>query len=321
MSKSYVSGKLIDFMNYMVDIGVAGFRVDAAKHMWPGDLQNVYGSLNNLNTKWFNSNARPFIFQEVIDQGGEPIKATDYDHLGRVTEFRYGLELGNAFRGGNQLKYLSNFGEGWGFLSSGVAVAFVDNHDNQRGHGGGGSIITHTDARLYKMANAFMLAWPYSFTRVMSSFYFDHGDQGPPADGNGNTKSPTFGSDGACEYSSGWVCEHRWRQIRNMVGFRNAAHGQNMQNWWDNGNNQIAFARGNKAFIVINGDSYSLSQTLYTGLPSGTYCDVIMGDFLNGRCDGSSARTITVNGSGYATFYVDTGSDPVVAIHVEAKLA
>ncbi len=31
-----------------------------------------------------------------------------------------------------------------------------------------------------------------------------------------------------------------------MVRFRNTAESQPVQNWWDNGNNQIAFSRGNK---------------------------------------------------------------------------
>ncbi|XP_072044822.1 alpha-amylase 2-like [Amphiura filiformis] len=323
LSNSFSQRKVVNFMNYMIGIGVAGFRVDAVKHMWPGDLQLIYGSLNNLNTQWFLSGSRPFIVQEVIDQGGEPIKATDYDHLGRVTEFKYGLELGNAFHGNNQLKWLKNFGEAWSFLSDGAALAFIDNHDNQRGHGGGGGIVTHADPRMYKMANAYMLAWPYGFTRVMSSYYFRNGDSGPPSDCKGNTKSPTFDSNGACELSSGWVCEHRWRQIRNMVGFRNAAAGQNVVNWWDNGNNQIAFGRGNKAFIAINGDTYTMTQALQTGLPSGTYCNVILADYQNGKCvgdGGSNGPTITVDGSGFATFSVGTGDDPVAAIHINAKM-
>ena len=65
-------------------------------------------------------------------------------------------------------------GEGWGMLKDGDALVFVDNHDNQRGHGAGGaSILTYHQAKLYKMATAFLLAWPYGSTRVMSSFAFD----------------------------------------------------------------------------------------------------------------------------------------------------
>lgn len=65
LEKDYVRGKVAGYMNKLIDMGVAGFRVDACKHMWPGDLSAVYGRLNNLNTKWFPSGSRPFIFQEV----------------------------------------------------------------------------------------------------------------------------------------------------------------------------------------------------------------------------------------------------------------
>lgn len=46
------------------------------------------------------------------------------------------------------LKHLKNFGADWGMLSDGDAFVFVDNHDNQRGHGGGGSVITYKDSRV-----------------------------------------------------------------------------------------------------------------------------------------------------------------------------
>jgi alpha-amylase len=52
-------------MNNLIDIGVAGFRLDASKHMWPGDIKAVLDKLHNLNTKWFASGSKPFIFQEV----------------------------------------------------------------------------------------------------------------------------------------------------------------------------------------------------------------------------------------------------------------
>ena len=41
--------------------------------------------------------------------------------------------------------------------------------------------------------------------------------------------------------------------------FRNVVDGTAVQYWWDNGNNQIAWARGNKGFIAINNDNYDLS--------------------------------------------------------------
>lgn len=65
LEKDYVRGKVADYLNKLIDMGVAGFRVDASKHMWPGDLAAVYGLLHNLSTEWFSGGSRPFIFQEA----------------------------------------------------------------------------------------------------------------------------------------------------------------------------------------------------------------------------------------------------------------
>lgn len=89
LGKNYVRQKVADFLNNLTDVGVAGFRVDAAKHMWPADLDDIYSRLSNLATHHgFAPGTRPFIAMEVIDQGGEPIQSAEYLHLGRVTEFK-----------------------------------------------------------------------------------------------------------------------------------------------------------------------------------------------------------------------------------------
>ena len=95
------------------------------------------------------------MYQEVINLGGEPIKNTDYTSIGRVTEFKYGMHLSNCVnkKEGQKISYLKNFGTGWGFISDGDSLAFVDNHDNQRGHGGGGEILTYQKSKEYKIAN------------------------------------------------------------------------------------------------------------------------------------------------------------------------
>ncbi|XP_015840636.2 alpha-amylase [Tribolium castaneum] len=310
----YVRSKIIEYMNHLVDLGVAGFRVDAAKHMWPADLEAIYASLKNLNTDHgFLDGQKPFIFQEVIDLGGEAISKHEYTGFGTVIEFQYGLSLGNAFQGGNQLANLANWGPEWNLLDGLDAVAFIDNHDNQRT--GGSQILTYKNPKPYKMAIAFMLAHPYGTTRLMSSFAFDNNDQGPPQDGAGNLISPSINDDGTC--GNGYVCEHRWRQIFNMVGFRNAVQGTGIENWWSDGNQQIAFGRGNKGFVAFT-IGYDLNQHLQTGLPAGSYCDVISGNAENGSCSG---KTITVGGDGYADISLGANEDDgVIAIHVNAKL-
>lgn len=72
-------------------------------------------------------------------------------------------------------------------MSDGNAVVFVDNHDNQRGHGAGGSsIITFWDSKLYKMAVGYMLAHPYGVARIMSSYRWNRNFV------NGKVKSSDF---------------------------------------------------------------------------------------------------------------------------------
>lgn len=72
-SKPSVREKIIKYLNDLLKLGVAGFRVDAAKHIWPDDLQIIYGSLNDLSTKYHPKNKRAFIYQEVIE-GNNAIK-------------------------------------------------------------------------------------------------------------------------------------------------------------------------------------------------------------------------------------------------------
>ncbi|KAG5868160.1 hypothetical protein JTB14_032973 [Gonioctena quinquepunctata] len=312
-SKDNVRQKLVGYINHLVDLGVAGFRVDAAKHMWPADLESIYSQAKNLNTDLgFLAGLKPFFFQEVIDMGGEAIKKTEYTGFGNVLEFKYGAELGNAFQGHNSLHFLKNWGPEWGLLNDGDAVVFVDNHDNQRGDDS--RILTYKNPKPYKAAIAFMLAHPFYTTRVMSSFDFNAHDQGPPSS-DGNIISPGFNSDGTC--TNGWVCEHRWHQIFNMVKFRNVCLGTQLNNWWDNNDNQIAFSRGDKGFVAftLNGD---INESISTGLPAGTYCDVISGSLENGSCSG---KAVTVDGSGNAAVSLSAnGDDFMLAIHVDAKL-
>ncbi|KAF2880634.1 hypothetical protein ILUMI_25528 [Ignelater luminosus] len=315
--KDYVRTKILDFLNHLIELGVAGFRVDAAKHMWPADLEYIYNNLNDLNiTFGFPRSSRPFIFQEVIDLGGEAISRHEYTGIGTVTEFKHSAEIGRVFRGNDKLTYLSSWGTGWGFLDSHNALIFVDNHDNQRGHGAGGSnVLTYKNSKQYKMATAFMLAHPYGITRIMSSFAFDHSDAGPPHDNNGNILSPIINSDDTC--GNGWVCEHRWRQIYNMVGFKNVVYGTDLNNWWSNGDQQIAFCRGDKGFVAFTnwGD---LRQTLQTCLPAGIYCDIISGNVdKNGKCTG---KVVHVGNDGRALIELyPHEEDGVLVIHVQSR--
>ena len=102
----YVRGKTADYINDLIGLGVKGFRVDAAKHMWPGDIEGIqvynmfvkYLTWNGLSILFFLFQSkvsdvdgkRPFFFHEVIDQGGEAVSMSEYFGVGKVTEFNAG---------------------------------------------------------------------------------------------------------------------------------------------------------------------------------------------------------------------------------------
>lgn len=52
LDSTYVQSKISDFLNYMISLGVAGFRIDASKHMWPSDLKSIYANLNYLRSEY-----------------------------------------------------------------------------------------------------------------------------------------------------------------------------------------------------------------------------------------------------------------------------
>jgi hypothetical protein len=347
---NWVQQKIIDYMNELILLGVAGFRIDAAKHIHPFDINYIVEHLHNLRIDMHGPNQRPYIFQEVIS--GNTIKASDFTGYNHdVTEFEYARLMGVKFRD-DSAGVLADFidykfpqaDSGWNMIHSSDAVVFTDNHDNQRGHGNGywkdqftiGGIVTHYyNSSIYNLANVFMLAWPYGYPKVMSSYSWpinvqwvnDNGTWkwkdlndwiGPPYehDSGHNTK------DVEC-FNGEWVCEHRWTSIAGMVGFRNYTNdvweitNAWTNRWYNGAGNQIAFGRGDKGYVVINRENTYLDlNNHYIGMADGEYCDVARSnwDFDTRSCDGT---TIIVS-NGHANFSVPPMT--ASAIHVGSKI-
>lgn len=278
--EDYVRGRIAGYLDDLRSLGVDGFRIDAAKHMPASDLATIKSRLSDPGVYWK---------QEAIYGAGEAVSPGEYTGTGDVQEFRYARSLKQVFKNEN-LAELKNFGEGWGFLPSSKAGVFVDNHDTERG----GDTLNYKDGADYTLANVFMLAWPYGSPDVHSGYEWSDKDAGPP---NGGTVN-------AC-YSDGWKCQHAWREIASMVGFRNTARGEAVTDWWDNGGDQIAFGRGSRAYVAINHEGASLTRTFQTSLPAGDYCDI------------QSGNGVTVNGSGQ--FTATLGANTAVALQVGAR--
>lgn len=65
-SNGFVQSKILAYLNNLIDVGVAGFRIDSAKYMWPEDLQTIYSGLKDLSTSsGFAANSKAFIYQDV----------------------------------------------------------------------------------------------------------------------------------------------------------------------------------------------------------------------------------------------------------------
>ncbi len=282
----YVRGKIAQYLNSLTAMGVDGFRIDAAKHIAAGDLAAIKSKLTNPNVYWV---------QEVIYGAGEAVQPGEYTGTGDVDEFRAAYDLKRIFTS-ERLAYLNNWGASWGYLQSSQARPFVDNWDTERN----GSTLNYKYGATYTLANVYLLAWPYGSPQVYSGYEFSDTDAGPPLGGTVN----------AC-FSDGWKCQHAWRQIANMVGFRNAVAGTGVTNWWSNGYQAIAFGRGSRGYVAINHESFAVSRTFQTSLPAGTYCDVQHGDRSGGGCTGP---TYYVNSSGQFTATV--GANDAVALYV-----
>jgi alpha-amylase len=263
-----VQSKIAGYLNDLLDLGVAGFRMDAAKHMSYEDIHDILQIVDG----------DPLVFQEVIDRGGEAIDANDYLGNGSVTEFKFPMVMVEAFEKGD-LASLNGFDSQPGWLPADQAIIFVDNHDLQRGHAGPAEIMNYKDGARYDIAVAFMLAYPYGYPMVMSSYRFEDSDQGPP-------DSAPISKNDACD--DAWVCEHRRGSIANMVKFRRATAGTGIVNWKIVGDDVLSFGRGDKGHVVINIGEQAASVSLATNMPASEYHDLISGSLVvNVNDDGS----------------------------------
>ncbi len=245
-----VQATLAAYLNDLLSVGVAGFRIDAAKHTPPEDIASVLSRLES----------DAFVFQEVIAEIEGPVDRDAYGQIAHVTEFQYQPPLHRAFADGD-LAGLQDLGPHTGLYPSELAVVFVDNHDTQR-HGDGHGFNYKLGER-YVLANVFMLAWPYGYPKVMSSFAFEDRDEGPPV------VEPADGC------NADWVCEHRIPEIANMVAFRKATAGAPVSNWQLHDDTAVSFGRGDQGHVVINAGEVPIEVSVATDLAPGEYCNFI----------------------------------------------
>lgn len=303
------------YVNYLLFLGVDGFRIDAAKHISTDVLNKIFRGLKTRN------GLNPFIYLEYyanFPAAIDPYSFMEkYFKIGYVTSFNYGEYLTDAIigRNNNLGKLLEfSFGSSWVRFPENRAVVLVDNHDTERAMP---HMLNYKNSRnnAYVLSYIFMLAWSFGIPKVMSSFHFKNF-----ADSIPETSVWQKDHNTCFDKNCPWVCQHRWRAIANMVLFRKKMQeAKGISHVWAN-KNQIAFARSYqkekeyvaaKGFVVINNSPEKLERKFETGLPAGEYFDLISSELIEGKMVGN---TITVEDYGFAEIEVKPFDAVVICI-------
>ena len=326
--RASVRQKIADYLLMLARMGVAGFRVDAAKHIQQVDLDSILYLVNTTLT--VEGRSLPYVYLEVVGNGfGEALGPRDYFGEGYssggaadITEFTF-TGVGDKFRqvGGQYIAQLNPNGTpgnqfsptAWGLMPSDKAVVFLQNHDTQHQCG-----LGYAHGTIFRLANVWMLAQPYGYPSILSSYAFScpaGNSTGPPSDQDGWTLAVSCAASLESATVGLWVCEHRDPYIRNMVSFRRVVAGTPISHWWDNGANAIAFSRGDKGFVAINRENAPVAATVTTGMPPGTYCDLLTGGLSGAACAGT---TVVVESNGVVQLLLEVNSG--VAIDATTRL-
>ncbi len=322
-----VRQEIADYLIMLARLGVEGFRIDAAKHIQQVELDDIIDRVNL--TLAAEGRPLPYVFLEISSGYGEALGPRDFYGVGYgswgaadITEFTF-TGVGDKFRqvGGQFVAQLSPYGTdgnrfseaAWGLMPSDKAVVFLQNHDTQHQCG-----LGYRDGDVFRLANVWMLAQPYGYPSILSSYAFfcpSQNSMGPPSDAEGNTYDVTCAATLETATPGEWVCEHLDPAIGGMVGFRRAVAGTGVNDWWDNGANAIAFSRGDRGFVALNLEDTTLAVDVASPLAPGTYCDVLTGGRVGGACSG---RSVVVGAEGRVRLELEAGT--AVALHVDARL-
>ncbi|MGZ3772541.1 MAG: alpha-amylase [Pseudobdellovibrionaceae bacterium] len=282
----YVRNRIAVYLNHLLDLGVTGFRIDAAKHIPSQDLAAIFSKLKRS----------PYIYQEIIYDPSGPIQYSEYTPLGDVLAYSYPYSIAYAFRFKNVGSLLSI---GQGLPSTDKSIVSLTNHDLERTKD---NILSFNapDQRLYRLAQVFMLAWPFGYPQVFSGYRFNQFDDGPPL--NSDLRSQTV-LDDKLNCIGSWTCEHRLPEVAAMVDFRNQTDPDfYFNNWWTNGSDQLSFGRGTIGFVAINFSNNNLQRDFSTALPPGDYCNILASNYniVNRTC----STSIHVNEKGIVSVYI-----------------
>lgn len=269
----------------------------------------------------------PFIYHEMSTLNLTWTK--EYAKIGAVTSATFFKTYANALNQAQErtLKTLRPFIMADVAVSP-VQVVYVDSHETQRGvdvSDAVADVVSYRERKQHVLATVLMLAQPHGVARVMSSYALDRKFDtyvppkvlGAPFDHMFNTLPVLMKENYECY--NGWICEHRWLPIRNMIRFRNSVADAPATNWWDDDADAVAFARLHRGFVLVNNGRSVVHGLFNTTLPEGYYCDLLTGSRSDERsCSGDVVR---VRRDGFAQLRVDAAAEvPAVAVQIEERV-
>lgn len=309
-----VQDRIAAYMKDLLSMGVAGFRIDAAKHIKPEELAAIKAKVPG----------NYFLTQEVIKDGSlyNSGDINKYPEIGTVNEFSYIYAMKNMFLNlyGFNLSRMPEAFANWGLFPSEKATVFVNNHDTERKSCDKYAVGAQCDSmnvfngeKLF-LANVFMLSYPYGYPQVMSGYNFSNHDMGPVGQPyKGFELNPSNCSSDPTAAGK-WDCVHRDNRVANMVGFRNYTAASPLLKWSADGDNRISYSRGNKGFVAINNTADFWQKTFSTNLPDAKYCNVVASNAPETGICPTSAQVNVVNGQASLTI----APNSAIALHFGA---
>ena len=303
-AKANVQANIIAYLKDLRSLGVAGFRVDAAKHIALADLKPIVAALPS-DTQ--------FMF-EVYDGPADP---AGYRKIGNTFNFNWARALKGMFNVPGMLGGAASPNSLNALDQSNASISLVANHDTERD----GSTLSYLNGRRFEQASMFMLAVPYGKPMVYSGYAFSDRDSGPAADAKGKTldaSCPAVVSAADPVLTDGsFVCEHRWPGITGMIQWRKTVGDAKVIQVY-NRDSAYAFSRGKLGFVLFNTGLGNFVKTIKTGLPAGTYCNQAVTGTITGKVSCPAKAKFVVAKDGTTAFKL--GPISAVAFSVASKL-
>jgi alpha-amylase len=317
--KASVRQSIADYLNHLTDLGVAGFRIDAAKHIGLTDLTAIRKLLKPVN------GAAPYFLQESIGSSeyNEPWTA-----IGDVFAWDYQAEIADIFNG--QVKFAQPNDQRIGIIGdANSTVIMVSNHDTEHHTS---KTITYRDPKKYLAASAFLLADSLGKPMLYTGYAFSPSDTDTgPAVKSGDVIAPAVCPAGKLsqkpqvKYKTGtFICMERWSAVKGMIQWHHEV-GSAPMTMVTSANKLFAFTRASGFFAMNGNQAYpgmttklTIKSSVKSGLPQGVYCDLISGGaapISKGKCLGSS---VTVAQDGTAKVAIPPMT--VVAVDAASKL-